>query len=387
MKILHVIADLDRRRGGPAQVCVEMAVLMAGEGHTVQIITTDRGFAAEYQPLTGSRANGGSIVIETHPLNFPQFWATSWAMRRRLVTAIQEADVIHIHMLYLFHDWVTEKYCRKFAKPYIVQPHGSLDPFIYRRHRWRKSIVEAWFQNALQRHARGLLYTQREEMDLAQPHAQNPRGWVVPIGIDLSSFDDLPPREASRARFPGIGDRKMVLFFGRLNFKKGVDTTIKMFAEVARERDDIVLVLAGPDDGMGSVAEKMVSAAGLSERIIFTGMVTGQDKRIVLGGGDVFVLPSYSENFGVAVIEAAFCKIPVIISDRVNLWPDFRDARAGLVAPPTVEAFAAQLRYVLDHPDEAAEMAARGADLVRRKFTWNALAPLYKDVYSDAFNY
>jgi hypothetical protein len=116
MQILHVIADLDRRRGGPAQVCVEMAMLMAREGHTVRIMTTDRGLAAEYQHLTEFNAKGGSIVIETHKLNFPQFWATSWAMRRRLVTAIQEADVIHIHMLYLFHDWVTEKYCRKFAK-------------------------------------------------------------------------------------------------------------------------------------------------------------------------------------------------------------------------------------------------------------------------------
>jgi glycosyltransferase involved in cell wall biosynthesis len=113
-------------------------------------------------------------------------------------------------------------------------------------------------------------------------------------------------------------------------------------------------------------------------------MVAGDDKRVLLAGSDAFVLPSQSENFGISVIEAAACGIPVIISDRVNLWRDFGDARAGLVAPPTVEAFTGCLRFVLDNSAEAAAMAGRGADLVRRRFAWEALGDQYERMYMEA---
>jgi glycosyltransferase involved in cell wall biosynthesis len=305
-------------------------------------------------------------------------------MRRHLADAIPQADVVHLHSLYLFHDWAAGACCRRWAKPYILRPHGTLDPFIRRRHRWRKALLEALFQNEVLRRAAGLHYTTSEEQVLAQPHALNPRGWVVPNGIELSAFDSLPPPSALRERYPQIGDRKVVLFFGRLHFKKGVDTTIRAFAAPARERDDVILELAGPDRGLRCQAEQWVAEAGLGERSLFTGMVAGDDKRVLLGGSDAFVLPSQSENFGISVIEAAACGIPVIISDRVNLWRDFGDARAGLVAPPTVEAFTGCLRFVLDNSAEAAAMAGRGADLVRRRFAWEALGDQYERMYMEA---
>lgn len=389
MKILHVIADLDRTRGGPAQACIEAAALMGRCGHLVKIVTSDRGLPPEFRPSEGSvvvvdDAWREGVAVEAFPLNRPHFWGTSWAMRRRLRTVIPQADVVHIHSLYLFHDWAAGVLCRRSGKPYIVRPHGTLDPFMYRRHRLRKALIEALFQDNVLRHAAGLHYTTAEEWELARDHARNPRGWVVPNGIDLAAYDDLPPPTALRARYPQIGDRKVVLFFGRLNFKKGVDTTINAFASVARDRDDIFLLFAGPDGGLRQMAERWVAAAGLDQRVIFTGMVTGEDKRIVLGGSDFFLLPSQSENFGIAVVEAAACGIPVVISDRVNLWRDFHDAAAALVAPPAAAAFAAHLCWLLDNPGDAAAMGRRGAGFVRRHCTWDALGPRYEDMYRDA---
>lgn len=358
-------------------------------GHQVRIVTTDRGLPPEFRHsecLADSVDDEwrAGVMVEAFRLDRPHFWATSWPMRRRLRMVIPQADVVHIHSLYLFHDWVAGRLCRRLCKPYIVRPHGTLDPFLYRRHRWRKAVFDGLFQNEVLRHAAGLHYTAAEEWELARPYARNPRGWVVPIGIDLEPYDKLPPPSALRERYPQIGDRKVVLFFGRLSFKKGVDTTIDAFTSVARDRDDVFLVFAGPDGGLRKMAERRVAEAGVGQRVLFTGMVTGEDKRIVLGGSDVFMLPSQSENFGIAVVEAAACGIPVVISDRINVWHDFHDADAGLVAPPAAAPFAAHLRRLLEHPDAAAALGRRGADLVRRQFTWDALAPRYETMYREA---
>ena len=375
---MHVIADLDRRKGGPTAACLGMAQSMARRGHQVRIVTTDRG----YDP---GRSDGErDVTIEALPGDWPAFFGTSWAMRRRLSRVIPEADVVHLHSLYLFHDWATGDYCLRYGKPYIVRPHGTLDPFIYHRHRYRKAVAGVLFQNKVLRNAAGLHYTTLDEHRLARPYALNTRGSILPIGIDLSSVEDLPARSVLRARYPVIGDRKVVLFLGRLSFKKGVDVVVSAFAEIARERDDVFLVIAGPDDGVRPAAEASIAESGLAKRSLFTGMISGDDKRTVLAGSDMFLLPSRSENFGIAVIEAAACGLPVVISDRVNLCDDFRCAEAGLVVPPTASDFAAQLRYLLGNPTVAAALGRRGAELVRRRFTWEALGSGYEAMYAMA---
>jgi len=380
MRILHVIADLERERGGPAHVAVELAELMARRGHRATIVTTDRGLPPE---LRGGATRGGAVV-EAYPIDRPRFWGTSWALRRRLAELVPESDIVHLHSLYLFHDWAAGACCRRFGVPYILRPHGTLDPFLHRRHRWRKKLLEKLFQDEVQRRAAGMHYTTEQERLLAAPYALNPRSWVVPIGVDLGAFDAMPPSRALRERYPAIGDRKIVLFFGRLNFKKGLDVTIKAFAALARERDDLFLVLAGPDGGMQPQAERWVAEAGLGDRALFTGMVSGEAKRAVLAGSDIFLLPSQSENFGLSVIEAAAAALPVVISDRVNLCRDIAAANAGLVGPPTVEAFAGHLRFLLDNPAAAAAMGRRGAALARDHYTWDALGERYEVMYREA---
>ncbi|HTS93200.1 MAG TPA: glycosyltransferase [Stellaceae bacterium] len=378
MKILHAIADLDRSKGGPAVACLGLAELMARNGHRVRVVATDRGFASEERDLAPG------VEIEVFPGSWPAFFGTSWPLRKRLADAVREADVVHLHSLYLFHDWVCAHYCWRHGKPYIIEPHGTLDPYIYARHRWRKSVVDVLFQNRVLERAAGLHYTAAEEWRLARTRARNLRGAIVPIGIDLRQFDALPPRSALRDRFPAAGDRKVVLFLGRLSRKKGVDIVIEAFAEVARERDDIVLIIAGPDDGVRQEAEALIRERGLLARSLVPGMLGGRDKLALLAGSYVFLLPSQSENFGISVVEAAACAIPVVISEQVNIWRDFSDAKAGLTAPPNAQAFAAHLRYLLDNPAAATELGRRGAALVRSRFDWNALGRDYEAMYAQA---
>jgi glycosyltransferase involved in cell wall biosynthesis len=377
MKILHVIADLDPSKGGPPAACRGAARLMARRGHEVRIVTTDRGFAA----VADDRIE--NLEIDALRASRPDFFGTSWAMRRRLREIIPDVDVVHLHSLYLFHDWAAGQLCRRFGKPYIVRPHGSLDPYIHRQHRWRKAFLETAFQNVVLRDAAGLHYTTQEEWELARPFACNSRGAVVYNG--LASEDYRPvPRRMLRERYPMLGERKVVVYLGRLSEKKGLDILVDAFADVASSRHDLFLVIAGPDEGMKSAIEKRIRQLGIDQLCLFTGMVAGENKRALLFGSDFFLLPSRSENFAITAIEAALCGLPIVLSDRVNIWHEFDAANAARVVPPTREAFASALATLLDNPNQTEAMAARGAALVQQRFTWDALADAYEQMYATA---
>src|SRR5205823_9077804 len=202
-----------------------------------------------------------------------------------------------------------------------------------------------------------------------------------PNGLDLADYARLPKLGAFRCRHPAIGEAPIVLFFGRLNFKKGLDILADAFARLGPRAAGAWLVIAGPDGGYRAATEGFVDAAGIRDRPIFTGLLQGEDKLAALADADLFVLPSYSENFGIAVIEAMACGLPVVISDRVNIWREVAEARAGLVVDCDAEAVARALAAVLDDAPDAAAMAERAARLVAERFTWAAAADRMLDVY------
>ena len=382
MRVIHVMAALAPELGGPSKACIEMARAVAARGHTVEIYTTDWGLEGRV-PADGSPVAHGPAVIRYFPVQRPRAWKPSWPLYRALARDLPGADVVHLHSLYLFHDWAAGRICRRANVPYIVRPHGTLDPYIWRRHRWRKRIVEWAFQNRVLRHAAAIHYTTEEELHLAAPHAQRAPGVVVPLGVDLADYDSLPPAERFHARHPETRGKRIILFLSRLHEKKGLDLLVAAFALIARKFPDAHLVLAGPDDGAGGRLDRWLHDAGIVQRTTRTGMVEGDEKRAALAAASVFALPSYSENFGIAVLEAMAAGLPVAISDQVNLWREIERAGAGLISPCEAEAFARQLARFLDDPAEARRMGEAGRRLAREEFAWPRIAVALENLYAD----
>lgn len=367
MRILHVIADLAQERGGPAEACVQMARGLAELGHEVRVLATNRGVASGESPWWTDQLDGARLDIQLYPIHFPQFFAASFPLAAAIKESVPNADVVHLHSLYLFHDMVTGRCCERYGVPYIVRPHGTLDPFIRSRKRVRKQIAGALFQTRVLRKAAAIHYTTEEEMRLARPHAHNDNGLVVPIGLDLDAYAPRPP-DAFRARWREVGNRRLVLFLGRLHPKKGLDILAEAFGSLAQARDDLHLVIAGPDDGARGATEDRLAELGARDRVTFTGMLRGEDKLAALSAADVFVLPSRSENFGIAVVEAMACGVPVVVSDQVNIWRELTVAGAGVAVPCDPRALADGLAALIDDPSRRAEMGRRGARFARERY-------------------
>jgi glycosyltransferase involved in cell wall biosynthesis len=383
VKVLHVIGDLAPESGGPAKACFEMARAVARRGHEVAIYTTDFGQSAGGLPGAGGALLRDGVQLRFFPLQRPRLWLASWPMAAALRRDLGRFDILHLHSLHLFHDWVAGDLARRYGLPYLVRPHGSLDPYIWRRRRLKKAVFDRLFQDRVLRNAAAIHFTAEEEMRLAAPFIHGAPGVVIPNGLDLEDYASLPPPGTFRRRHPEIGSRRIVLFLGRLNFKKGLDLLVEAFARLAPRRADLHLVLAGPDGGFLAETTALVKAQGIAARTTFTGMLTGADKLAAFADAAVFVLPSYSENFGIAVIEAMACGLPVLISDRVNIWREVVEAGAGRAAPCEAEALSLTLESMLAGDESLRRMGEAGRDAVGRRFACPRLAARLESVYAD----
>lgn len=382
MKILHVIASLAPRYGGPSKACVEMASAAAGLGHEVSIYTTNLDGPTELDVPLGEPVVGSGVEIHYFPIQRPRFLRWSLPLAKALRAAIQNVDLVHIHSLYLFPNNIAAHYCRKYGVPYLIRPHGSLDPYLHRRHRWRKWFMELLSERRNFRHASAIHFTTEEEMILARPYIWGAPGFVVPLGVDTRDYESLPTKGTFRAEHPETRGKQIVLFLGRLSFKKGLDILVPAFARVARVRRDVHLVIAGPDDeGFGSRVRTQLTEAGIADRATFTGMLVGTDKLAAFHDANLFVLPSYTENFGISVVEAMVCGLPVVISDKVNLWREVVAGGAGKVVPCDPDRFAKAMLELLDNPESARQTGENGRAVVKDHFDWSRVARSLEQMY------
>jgi glycosyltransferase involved in cell wall biosynthesis len=259
-----------------------------------------------------------------------------------------------------------------------------LDPYIRKHHRGRKRVMELLFQDRVLRHATAIHYTSDVEREISQPFDGGAPARIVPLGVNLAGFDALPPAERFHERFPETRGRRIVLFLSRLHFKKGLDLLIPAFARVASEDPDLHLVIAGPDDGMLDQCKAWARRDGVAERVSFTGMLRGEDKLAAFAAASVFALPSYSENFGIAVVEAMAAGLPVVISDQVNIWREVQQGGGALVVRCDEQKLTLALSTVLRDPALAADMARKARDTVQRLYHWDNVAAALEAMYEDA---
>jgi glycosyltransferase involved in cell wall biosynthesis len=343
-RVLHVIPSIDPKLGGTTTALVGMAMAQKRAGLAVTVATmfhegedNSLGTAMQAEGITLHRIGPSTAFLQRHPDIVPT-----------LSQLIPQHDVVHIHALWEEIQHQAARLSRKLKKPYVFTPHGMLDPWSLSQSRLKKTI---YMMLRLRRNLNGaaaIHYTASTERDLVLPLKLKPKAIIEPNGIELGEFENLPDPGEFRAKFPAIGNRRIVLFLSRVHPKKGLDLLIPAWAKM--RRDDAVLVIAGPDnDGYGPTLNAMIAQHGLEKDVIQTGILKGRARIEAFTAAEMFVLPSYQENFGIVVVESLACNCPVIISDQVNIHQEISAAGVGEVVPTHVDPLAGAMARHLEN--------------------------------------
>jgi glycosyltransferase involved in cell wall biosynthesis len=385
VKILHVIGNISPRFGGPSIVCKEICHELSEAGQEVVVYTTNADYPHGTLDVPVNKpVSQGKYLIYYFSIQFEPY-LFSLNLLANLFRHIKEYDIVHIHGLYRFPQTIAGYLARLYEIPYIIRPHGSLDPLLYnqKRHFLTKRIHEilAEFPNLNQ--ASIIHCTNKKEKESMRQLNLKTSGIVIPNGIEISLFNTLPSKGTFREKY-NLGKKKLILHLGRIHFVKGLDILIKAFAKLSKRNDNLHLILAGPDnDGYGEILRSLILREGVENSITFTGMLKGMEKLSALNDADIFVLPSYSESFGVAIVEAMACYLPVVISNRVNICREIQDAGAGIVTSCDADEIAKAIESLLDDVSIRFHMGMRGRALAREQYAWPRIVKQLVHVYSE----
>jgi glycosyltransferase involved in cell wall biosynthesis len=388
MRILHVIPYMHPRAGGPP-VAVEKFIRESNTVGCVSEIVTTSLFCDSDASALLKRLNG--FATTTCLAQRGAGLLLSQTARQKILERIQLADIVHVHTLWNPINTLVRRGCAASSRPYVLMPHGMLDPYSLKVKRWRKSTYFWAAERKNLRAAQRLIYTTPEEAELAARQiAYLPKSAVVPLGGDApaAGLEDLAAEFLTK--FPVARGRRQVLFLGRLDFKKGLDRVFAVLPSVFSAFPDLLFTIVG--DGSPTFVrtlKKMAAAHGFEQNVLMTGMLLGPLKWAAYASAELFLLPSRQENFAITVAEAMQMGLPVIISDRVNTWPYVKESRAGVVLPDNeIEAeLGNSLVMLLQNRCVAKSMGKRGQEFARAHLTWTraavCLLSCYKEVLED----
>jgi len=298
-----------------------------------------------------------------------------------MIEAIRSAEVVHIHGLWQGHGRRGASEARKAGVPYVMTAHGMAEPWAL-RHKWlKKQAYLALVESRNLRRAACLHALSRPEIGHLRALAPQAPVCFIPNGVDPTFFDDLPDRSALEAEHPELKDKFVLLFFGRVHAKKGLDLLAEAMGTLHNDFPDLHLLIAGKDDGAWAPFAGRLTELGLTDRATYVGHVGGERARKVWAAADAFILPSYSEGFSMAILEALACSLPCLFTTACH-FPEAGAANAALVVDPQVDAVTGSLRELLERsPAERAELGANGRRLVEAEYAWDQQAQRLAAVY------
>jgi glycosyltransferase involved in cell wall biosynthesis len=379
LRILHIISNMRPDSGGP-QEAVRMMLRSAPEGCCSEVLTLDDPQAHWLlaEPWTIHALGGDNKGAYSAKL-------VPWLRAHR-----DRYDGVVLHGMW---EYLSLAVLRAVAGhvPYIVYPHGMLDPYFKRASRikhMKKWLYWLPVQYWVLRRALRVVFTTEAERDLAARsfwlHRWNAA--VIGLGADAPPANLAECREAFYAPCPALRGKRYLLFLGRLDPKKGCDLLIEAFAQVASQQPDLHLVMAGPDSaGWQSKLQRMAERAGIAERVHWPGMLKDERKWGAFAACEAFVLPSHQENFGIAIVEALACAKPVLITRPINIADELAADGSALVEDDTLEGARALLtRWASMSPAEREAMSVRALQSVATRYDMRENTSALVDLFASA---
>jgi len=398
MKILCVIPSYYPafQFGGPIASVHNLNKSFVQKGIDIAVYTTNVGLKDKVIANKEVLIDGVRVTYFSFLKFFEFFGPTGWQFSVPLSKALKENvpnfDLIYISAVWNYPTAIASYYCRKYKKPYIIAPRGIFYPYTFNKKIWKKWPYYKLITKRDLEGAAAIHYTSIDEFKKGHSFLgiKNNKTFIIPNGLDLSEFDNLLAKRVLRDKYPMLKDKKVILFLGRLDWKKGLDVLAKAYGNVIKQRNDIYLLIVGdgPDSFKKKVKEWFKNEGVLEgEKITFTGMLTGREKLEALSGSDIFVLPSYSENFGMAIVEAMACGLPVITTDTVGVHNEITETNGGLIIPSgDAPRLSEVIIKIIDNEELAKKISENGRALARERFDFNKVADKMIEKFEEIVN-
>ncbi|MHA1409584.1 MAG: glycosyltransferase [Candidatus Odinarchaeia archaeon] len=382
MKILQVCPKFHHSvASGSTKVAYNISTKLASKGHLVVVYTSDMkdkytriGYGVEN--INGVmvhrfRSFGNIITREVKIIITPRI---IWSLKRKL----KSFDVIHIHEYRSFQNILVHYYAKKYGIPYILQTHGSLP----KTGAWRKLkySYDVLFGYKLLRDASKVISLSHMEADqYRNMGVSEEKIKIIPNGIDLTEYDDLPLKGYFKKRYNISEDVNIILYLGRIHESKGLDLLAEAFRIITKALDKVMLVMVGPDDGFEAKFTRLISDFGLTEKVLLTGFVEKKEKLAALVDCAVFVTPRFS-GFPITFLEVCLIGKPIVTTKNELNWIN----KVGYIVNFSSKTFAEAIIYLLINEDIREKMGQYARYLVINKFnienTVESLEELYKEI-------
>jgi glycosyltransferase involved in cell wall biosynthesis len=377
MRILNICA-YTWEAGGPSKIIFDHTQVALHYGHQVDILSPITTGEKPYPIPTGARL----ILCQRTPIISRFFREFSVDLFRYVQQHVGEYDIIHCHGLWHFGTLAPFLLDKRVAK--VITIHGVLDRWVYAHNNLKKQIIDTLAQKAFLRRADLVHINNTDERDDVFRYLgyQHPNLVIIPNGVKMSDFTQLPAKGTFRKAFNIPSDKKLVLYMSRLNAKKGLDLLLPAFRDYVRQHPDTVLALAGGDDGYEATTRQFIEEHQLGESMRMVGMLTGEDKRAALADADLFTLPSYSEGFSMAVLEAMAAGTPALVSDRVGFGEAIRTHEAAGLVELTPDSVRAGLERMLGDDALRQRISQHATNLLRAEYDIDIVARRMLDEYA-----
>jgi glycosyltransferase involved in cell wall biosynthesis len=374
MHIAHILGYLASHYGGPPQVAINLGRTL--KQHQLSVSWWATATAAEQDEL----AYLGNDARLFHS-QFLKPWSYSSALRSTLQAESSKIDIFHLHQVWDYPLQAAASISHKAGKPHLITPHGIFtQPWRYKTP--KKQLYLKMFESPMLKQASCIHAIAPNELDGFKQAGLEAPYTVIPNGINPEEFAELPDPKIAEQQWDILRDRTVVLFLGRLSPEKGLDPLIQAWRNVIDLEPNALLMLAGPNfQGYGDKLEALVNSLALNNSVLFPGKLQGASKLAALSRADLFVLPSYSEGFSIAILEALASSKPCVITKNCN-FPDVAKSEAGIIVETDATQLSeALLQLIRCSKAERLAMGARGKKLVLEHYTWEIVTRKMLTVY------
>lgn len=299
----------------------------------------------------------------------------------RIKKQIRDFDVVHVHEHRQTLSIIACYFARRYGIPYVVQAHGSVLPFFQKE--GLKNIFDKVFGfKILHGASKVFALTEVEKEQYLKMGVEEDRIEIVPLGINIEEYSDLPEEGIFREKFNISKDDKLIIFIGRVHEIKGLDLLIDAFKELADSESDVKLAIVGPDDGYMDALNLRIAECDLSDKVIVTGPLYKSEKQEALVDCDLFVMPSKYESFTTSGLEAMACGKPLVLTKNNHIH-DWVDGSVGLACDDDKMSLKDAMAEVLFDEELSKKFGMNGRRLIQEKYNWDMINEQILNIYES----